>query len=90
MGIKPNSEIVDYTTAKFNEKLDIFEGILGKQKYMGGSEFSLVDIFYLPNTKKLFEIGEGALITKRQMVNDWWERCSGRASWKKIYKPVGA
>ena len=77
-------EIVDYYTASFNRKLDIFEGILGKQKYMGGNEFSLVDIFYLPYTQLLFRIGNGDLITSRPNVNAWWEKVSTRDSWKKV------
>jgi len=77
--------VVDDAIANFNKKLDVFEGILGKQKYMGGDEFSLIDIFYFPYTQKLFETGDGALITSRPNVNAWWERVSTRDSWKKVY-----
>jgi glutathione S-transferase len=51
---------------------------------MGGDEFSLVDIFYLPYTQKLFEVGDGELITSRPNVNAWWQRVSTRDSWKKV------
>jgi len=83
-GLGTVPEVVDYYTAKFQQKLDIFEGILAKQKYMGGDEFSLVDIFYLPYTQKLFQVGDGALITSRPNVNAWWEKVSTRDSWKKV------
>jgi len=79
-------EIENYYTEKFNKKLDVFDQILGKQKYMGGDEFSLIDIFYLPHTQKLFVIGEGAFIESRPNLKAWWERVSTRDSWKKAYK----
>lgn len=80
-------EILDAATTAFNAKLDVFETILAKQKYMAGDEFSVIDIYYLPHTQKLFEIGEGELITSRPNVNAWWESVSTRESWKKVYAP---
>ena len=53
---------------KFNEKLNVYDKILGKQKYIGGDEFSLVDIFCLPYTQKLFQIGDAELIESRPNV----------------------
>jgi glutathione S-transferase len=87
-GLEPIPQIVDAASEKFNEKLGIFEKILGKQKYMGGDEFSLVDIFYLPYTQKLFKARVSAFITSRPNVNAWWERVSTRDSWKKAYAPL--
>lgn len=84
MGQKTIPEVVDFMTAKLNQKFDIFEKVLAKQKYMGGDEFSLIDIFYLPYTLKLFQVGDGNLITDRPHVNAWWESVSGRETWKKI------
>ena len=69
---------------KFNEKLNVYEKILGKQKYIGGDEFSLVDIFCLPYTQKLFQIGDGQLIESRPNVKAWLERVSTRESWKNV------
>ena len=77
-------QVVDLAVAKFNKKLDVYEKILGKQKYMGGDEFSLLDIFYLPYTQKLFQIGDGELIESRPNVKAWWERVSTRESWKRV------
>ncbi len=51
---------------------------------MGGDEFSLVDILYLPYTQKLFESGDGNLITDRPNVKAWWERVSSRPTWKSV------
>lgn len=67
----------------FVPRLDVFEDILSKQQYMGGDEFSLIDIYYLPYTQKLFDAGYGHLITDRPHVKAWWERVSSRESWQK-------
>jgi len=82
VGLDPVPEIVDFTTAKLSEKLDVFEIILSKQKFMGGGDFSLIDIFYIPYTQKLFEAGKGHLITDRPHVKAWFERVTARESWK--------
>lgn len=87
-GLEPVPQIINAASEKFNEKLDIFEKILGKQKYMGEDESSLAGIFYLPYTQKLFEAGDSAFITSRPNVNAWWERVSTRDSWKKVYAPL--
>jgi glutathione S-transferase len=89
-GIEPNLEVVDFAIKRLSDKLDIYDKILAKQKYMGGDEFSLIDIFYMPYTSKLFEAGDGALIETRPNVRAWWERVAARASWKNEIDPEGA
>lgn len=83
-GRTPVQAIVDDRTTKLKEKLVIFDKILGAQKYMGGNEFSLIDIFYLPYTEKLYEIGDGNFIDEHPNVKAWWERVSTRDSWSKV------
>jgi len=43
-----------------------------------------VDIFYLPYTMKLYEVGLGSLIDDQPNVKAWWERVSTRDSWKQV------
>ena len=86
-GLETNQAIVDAHIAKFQSKLPAFDQILGKQKYMGGDEFSLIDIFYMPYTEKLYTIGDGGLIDAHPNVKAWWERISSRESWKKANSP---
>ena len=73
---------------KFNEKLNVYDKVLGKQKYIGGDEFSLVDTFCLLYTQKLFQIGDGQLIESRPNVKAWLERVSTRESWKNVLAAV--
>ncbi|KAH8599222.1 putative glutathion S-transferase II, GST-II [Bisporella sp. PMI_857] len=86
-GLPVIKEVVDENREKFKQRLVAFDAILAKQKYMGGDEFSLIDIFYYPYTKKLFQIGEGALIEGHPNVKAWWERISTRDAWVKVSNP---
>lgn len=83
-GLSSDPKLLELYESGFLPKLDVFEGILAKQKYMGGDEFSLIDIYYFPYTQKLFEVGYGHFITDRPHVKAWWERVSGRESWQKV------
>jgi glutathione S-transferase len=87
-GLPVVTELVDDFTAKLKGRLVVFNQILGKQKYMAGDEFSLVDIFYLPYTAKLYQIGLGGLIDEQPNVKAWWETVSNRESWKKVTAPA--
>jgi len=89
-GIEAIPEVVALVTKKLSDKLDIFDTLLAKQKYMGGNEFSLIDIFYMPYTEKLFEAGEGELITSRPNVKAWWDRVTARPTWKTVDVKIGA
>ncbi|EJD00510.1 glutathione S-transferase [Fomitiporia mediterranea MF3/22] len=66
------------------KKLEGYERILGKQKYLAGNERTLADLLHLPY---------GTLITERcgfkgfqatPNVARWWNDISSRDSWKEI------
>ncbi|RDW75387.1 hypothetical protein BP6252_06529 [Coleophoma cylindrospora] len=80
--------ITEYFEKRFNAKLDVYDVILAKQKYMGGDEFSLIDIFYMPQIGTLFTMGDGAFVTSRPNIKAWWQRVSARDSWKKYAASV--
>lgn len=77
----------EHTLSRFTTilegKLDVFNKILGKQEYMGGDTFSLIDIFYMPYVGALFKCGCEDLFTSRENFMAWWGRVSTRDSWKK-------
>jgi glutathione S-transferase len=58
----------DYMFGKYVEtlkaKLDIYETILGKQKFLAGDELTLVDLFHLPYGILLPKIGVDYFQTK--------------------------
>jgi len=67
--------------------LDTLDAVVGDQDYMGGKEFSLIDIFYMPNVNMLYKAGVGSLFDTRPNLKAWWERVTGRPFVKKILSP---
>ena len=66
--MEPDEEQVKKHVATLGAKLDIYEKILSKQKYLAGDEVTLADLFHLPLGAKLFDVGLGGLITDRLNV----------------------
>jgi len=54
--------------AALGGRLDVYEKILSKQKYIAGNEFSLADIFHLPYGVKVYQGGGGDLSESRPNV----------------------
>ncbi|EED23155.1 glutathione-S-transferase theta, GST, putative [Talaromyces stipitatus ATCC 10500] len=89
-GLPTVDAILDDATKRFEEKLDTFDKVLGTQEYLGGKEFSLIDIFYMPAVALLFRAGAGSLIELRPNWKAWWQRVSTRPSWEKVSASAAA
>jgi len=63
-----------------NDKLDVFDLILSKQKYLAGDECSLVDIFCIPDGS-LFPLCGVHSLEQKPNVARWWKDVSSRPSW---------
>lgn len=83
-GFPTDQGVLEFAIDGLIKKLAIFDVILGKQAYMGGEKFSLIDIFYMPLTRLLFKAGNGDLIENLPNVNAWWQKVSTRESWQKV------
>jgi glutathione S-transferase len=83
-----NSPIDEAAVLAAREKLGEFfavvDGILAKQEYMAGNKYSLADVFYVPLVARLFVCSEGDLVSKRNNVCAWWERCLARPTVKEF------
>jgi glutathione S-transferase len=66
--------------AALNAKLDGYDAILGKQKYLAGDYVTLADFFHLPFGTMLDVLGYDVLKT-RPNVARWWNDISNRPSW---------
>ncbi|CAK5271328.1 unnamed protein product [Mycena citricolor] len=65
-------------------KLDVYEQILSKQKYLAGNTLTIADLFHLPWLYGLTTAAKLDLITSRPNVNRWYEDISSRESWKAV------
>ncbi|KIJ10791.1 hypothetical protein PAXINDRAFT_172063 [Paxillus involutus ATCC 200175] len=61
-------------------KLDAYEVILSKQKYLGGDEITLADLFHLPYGTIVLDIGIDEF-SSRPNVKKWWDAVSSRPTW---------
>jgi len=75
-----DEQAVEGAVKAIEKHFDIHDGLLGKpgQQYMAGDTFSLVDIYYIPQVARLFDLGYGDIITSRANIKSWWERCMAR------------
>lgn len=82
-----NSE-VERCVVKLTAVTDILDGILGKQKFMGGDEYSLVDIMYMPTLHMLFKTDQAELLRSRKNLMRWWNEVTSREAWKTSVKVI--
>ncbi|KAJ7743049.1 glutathione S-transferase [Mycena maculata] len=63
-----------------DKKLDAYDAILSKQRYMAGDTFTLVDLFYLPYAP-LVQLDESNIMTKKPNVARWYKKLVARPAW---------
>ncbi|OSX56870.1 hypothetical protein POSPLADRAFT_1158114 [Postia placenta MAD-698-R-SB12] len=68
-----------------NSKLDAYEILLSKSKYLAGDTITLADLFHLPFGNTLGLMGYDLLTTEsRPNVARWWKDISSRPSWQAV------
>ncbi|KAJ7759639.1 thioredoxin-like protein [Mycena metata] len=69
-GMTPDQTRVDTELAALEKKLDAYEVILSKHRYVGGATLTLADLFHLPD-----------MMTRRPNVARWYQELISRPSW---------
>ncbi|KAK7462166.1 hypothetical protein VKT23_007769 [Stygiomarasmius scandens] len=67
-----------------SDKLDGYERILSKQKYLAGNEITLADLFHLPYGLMLAQGGSDLMTSKGPNVTRWWQDISSRPAWQAV------
>jgi len=77
---------VESLTKQLLAKLDAYEVILSKQKYLAGDEVTIADLFHLTYGSMLSPLGINALedATKRPNLARWWKDITSRPSWQAV------
>jgi glutathione S-transferase len=78
MGLPPNDAVITDALRSVEMFFDVAGRLLQQKDYMSGNDFTLVDIYYIPLIQRLFECGYGEIITSREAVSAWWDRCVNR------------
>ncbi|CAE7227501.1 unnamed protein product [Rhizoctonia solani] len=80
-GLKTNEELVTKYIDTLNAKLEGYERILSKQKYLAGNTFTLADLFHLPYGAMVNDI-DPSILGSKPHVKAWWADITSRESWK--------
>lgn len=78
IGLPADEAVVEAAVKSVEGFFDVAERLLGERDYMAGTEFTLVDIYYIPLVQRLFACGYGDVVESRGAVSAWWERCVSR------------
>jgi len=84
-GLTPDKDVVEKHLADLSGKLDVYDKILSKQKYLVGDEITLVDFYHLPVGTGLKLLGSNVMESEsRPNVTRWLKDVSLRASWQAV------
>ncbi|KAG8685040.1 hypothetical protein FRC11_011209 [Ceratobasidium sp. 423] len=83
--LKTNEELVKKYNDTLNAKMDGYERILSKQKYLAGNTFTLADLFHLPYGAMVAQLAPEVLSSKPH-VKAWWDDITSRESWQAALK----
>ncbi|KAJ7618756.1 glutathione S-transferase [Roridomyces roridus] len=83
-GLEKDQAVWERAVEELSRKLDVYEEILGKQKYLAGDEFSLVDIFHISFGALLRPAGCDLMKTKGPNIARWWKDITSRPSLKNL------
>ncbi|KAJ1302807.1 hypothetical protein OPQ81_003113 [Rhizoctonia solani] len=75
-----DEELAQKYIALLNSKMEGYERILSKQKYLGGDNFTLADLFHLPYGLYVNQI-DPSIMGSKPSVKRWWDEISSRPSW---------
>ena len=84
LGLPPDEAVVSSALQSVETFFDVAERLLQHNDYMAGKDFTLVDIYYIPGTQRLFDCGYGDVVLSRKAVSAWWDRCINRPAIQKI------
>ncbi|KAJ7246202.1 glutathione S-transferase [Mycena rebaudengoi] len=80
-GISADPAAATAAITELSSKLDVYEAILGKQKYLAGNELTLADLFHL-GYGSILAYGKCDIMTsKGPNVTRWWNELLSMQSW---------
>ncbi|TFK27922.1 glutathione S-transferase [Coprinopsis marcescibilis] len=89
MGGKSDQAVFDDLMNTLSAKLDVYDKILSKQKYLAGDDITLADLFHLPYGVMLSQAGSNVMETKPNVAR-WFNDLKNRPSWKAVKDGVSS
>lgn len=89
-GAEPDQAAVAKHEATLTEKMDGFELMLSKRKYMAGDSLTFVDLIFCPYGNALTKMGYDHLTNESKHPNlaRWWKEISTRETWLAVKDTV--
>ncbi|KAF7346788.1 Glutathione S-transferase [Mycena sanguinolenta] len=84
LGLPLDQAAIDEAVKELSAKLDVYEVILGKHRFLGGDEFSLADLCHYGYAPMLADYGIDIMTTKGPNVTRWWNELISRPTWVKL------
>ncbi|KAJ6454126.1 glutathione S-transferase [Mycena sanguinolenta] len=83
-GLPIDQAALDEACKELSSKLDVYEVILGKHRFLGGDEFSLADLCHYGYAPFLADYGLDIMTSKGPNVTRWWNELMSRPTWVKL------
>ncbi|KAJ6564934.1 glutathione S-transferase [Mycena vulgaris] len=83
-GLPVDQAALAASSSDLSAKLDVYEGILGKQKFLAGNELTLADLFHLYAAALSAEPGLDIMSKQGPNVKRWWNDLTQRPAWIKL------
>jgi glutathione S-transferase len=83
----PDKEAFDKHIANLSIKLEVYDKILSKQKYLLGDEILLVDLYHLPTACMLASVGCNIMESKPNVAR-WFKSLTSRPSWQAVENDI--
>ncbi|KAF6748106.1 glutathione S-transferase [Ephemerocybe angulata] len=83
LGLPRDKGYFDKLIAQLEPRLDVYDEILSRQRYLAGDELTLADLFHLPYGVLLVEAGSNAMEV-RPNVARWFRELVERPSWQAV------
>ncbi|KAJ7150674.1 thioredoxin-like protein [Mycena filopes] len=80
LGTTPDQAVVDKEFEALDKKLEAYETILAKHRYVAGETITLADLFHLPLAWYV-TLGGSEIMTRRPNVARWYNELVTRPSW---------
>ncbi|KAJ7163025.1 glutathione S-transferase [Mycena filopes] len=79
-GVAPDAAVLDAQLEALDKKLDAYDAILGRHRYLAGETLTLADLFHLPYVSYV-GLGGSNIMTRRPNVARWYNELIARPSW---------
>ncbi|KAF7346819.1 Glutathione S-transferase [Mycena sanguinolenta] len=83
-GLPIDQAVLDEAVKELSAKLDVYEVILSKHRFLGGDEFSLADLCHYAYGPLLADYGLDIMTSKGPNVTRWWKELMSRPTWVKL------